>query len=65
MLFAATRMDLEIVLLSEVSQRQVLYDIAYMWDLKKMMEMNLFTKKKETLRHRKQTMLTKRERRGR
>ena len=34
MLFAATRMDLEIVLLSEVSQRQVLYDIAYMWDLK-------------------------------
>ena len=32
--FAATWMDLEIVILSEVSQRQISYDIAYMWDLK-------------------------------
>ena len=29
---AATRMDLEIIILSEVSQRQI-YDITYMWDL--------------------------------
>ena len=28
--FAATRMDLEIVILSEVSQRQISDDIAYM-----------------------------------
>ena len=33
--FAATWMDLEIVILSEVRQRQISYDIAYMWDLKK------------------------------
>ena len=33
--FAATWMDLEIVILSEVSQRQISYGIAYMWNLKK------------------------------
>ena len=27
--FAATKMDLEIIILSEVSQRQISYDIAY------------------------------------
>ena len=37
MLFAATWMDIEIVILSEVSQTkgQISYDIAYMWNLKK------------------------------
>ena len=37
--FAATWLDLEIVILSEVKldrERQILYDIAYMWNLKKM-----------------------------
>ena len=34
MLFAATRMDLEIIILSEVSEIQI-YDITYMWNLKK------------------------------
>ena len=33
--FSATWMDQEIVILSEVSQRQITYDIAYMWNLKK------------------------------
>ena len=33
--FVATWMDLEIILLSEVSQRQISYDIIYMWNLKK------------------------------
>ena len=33
--FAATWMDLEIIILSEVSQRQISYDITYMWNLKK------------------------------
>ena len=33
MLFAATWMDLEIIILSEVSQRQILYNITYMWNL--------------------------------
>ena len=34
--FAATWMDLEIIILSEVSQRerQISYDISYMWNLK-------------------------------
>ena len=34
MAFAATWMDLEITILSEVSQRQISYDITYMWNLK-------------------------------
>ena len=33
--FVATQMNLEIIILSEVSQRQISYDIAYMWNLKK------------------------------
>ena len=44
--FAATWMDLEFVVLSEVRQIQVSCDIAYMWNLKEMVQMNLFTKQK-------------------
>ena len=44
--FAATWMDLEMIILSEVSQRQMSYDITYKWNLKKMIQMNLFTKQK-------------------
>ena len=32
--FAATGMDLEITILSEVRQRQISYDIICMWNLK-------------------------------
>ena len=32
--FAAPWMGLEIIILSEVNQRQILYDITYMWNLK-------------------------------
>ena len=32
--FAATQMDLEIIILSEVRVRQISYDITYMWNLK-------------------------------
>ena len=42
--FAATWMDLEMILLSAVSQ--ISYDIAYMWNLKIRVQMNLFTKQK-------------------
>ena len=47
--FAATWMDLEIIMLSEVSQteRQISFDIAYMQNLKKRIQMNLFTKQKQ------------------
>ena len=41
-------------------ERQISYDITYMWNLKKMIQMNLFTKQKQTYRLRKQTCLTKR-----
>ena len=37
--FAATWMDLEVIILSEVSQTEKdKYDIAYMWNLKKMVQ---------------------------
>ena len=39
-------MDLEIFILSEVSQWQI-YEITYMWN-KEMIQMNLFTKQKQT-----------------
>ena len=50
--FTAIWMDLEIVILSDVKserERQILY-IAYMQNLKKMIQMNLFTKQKQTHR---------------
>ena len=46
MSFVATWMDIEIIVLSEVSQTQIPYDIAYMWDLKRMIHMNLLIKQK-------------------
>ena len=53
---AATWMDLENVILSEVSQteREILYDIPYMWNLKRN-DTNELTRQKETHRLRKQT----------
>ena len=47
---AATWMDLEIITLSEVKsgrERQISYDITDMWNLKTMIQMNLFTKQKQ------------------
>ena len=53
--FATTCMDLENIMLSEVRQRKTSY-VTYIWNLKKkMIQMNLFTKQKQTHRHRKQT----------
>ena len=45
--FAAIWMDLEITI-SKVSQRQISYDITYIWNLKKLMQMNFYTKQKQT-----------------
>ena len=36
-------------------ERQISYDITYMWNLKKMIQMNLFSKQKQTHRPKKQT----------
>ena len=56
--FETSQMDLEIVIPSEASQadteRQI-SDIAYMWNLKKQVQVNLFTKQKQSHRCRKQT----------
>ena len=50
--FTATGIDLEIIILSEVKSergRQI-YDITYMWNLKKKIQKSLCTKQKQTHR---------------
>ena len=54
--FAATWMDLEIIILSEVSQRETNFIWYHLYvESKKMIQMNLFTKQKQTHKHRKRT----------
>ena len=48
--FAPTWIDLGIIILSEARQRQISYDIIYMQNLEEMIQMNLFTKHKQTHR---------------
>ena len=66
--FAATWMDPDIVILSEVKsdrERQIPYDIAYMWNLKKMIQMNLYLQSRNSLTDiENKLMVTKGERRG-
>ena len=52
--FATTWMDLEMIILSEVNQtkRSIIYHLYV--QSKNMIQMNLFTKQKQTHRHRKQ-----------
>ena len=52
--FSVTWMDTETILLKSDRERQISYDIIYMWNLQKRIQMNLFTKQKQTHRHRKQ-----------
>ena len=40
-------------------EKQILHGIAYMWNLKKKMQINLFSKQKQTHRYRKQTWIPK------
>ena len=56
---AATWMDLENSLLSEVSQKETNTVWYYICGFYKAVQMNLFTKLKQTHRYRKQTSLTK------
>ena len=48
----ASWIQLEITILSEVNQRerQILCDIVYTWNIKKKIQMDLFTKQKQTHR---------------
>ena len=46
--FGAPWVDLVIIILSKVSQRQISYEITYMWNLIKIIQMNLFIKQKLT-----------------
>ena len=49
-------MNLEIIILSEVNQtreRQISYDMVYMWYFKKMIQMIVFMKQKQTHRQNK------------
>ena len=45
-------MDLEIIILSEVNQRPISSGITYMWNLKNLIQINIY--KTETDTHRKQ-----------
>ena len=61
--FAATWMDLEIIILSEVSHTEKeKYMISLIYGNLKMIQMNLFTKQKQTQTYK--LMVTKEERRG-
>ena len=53
--FAATWMDLEGIILSQMDQRQILPDITSMRNWKKYNKLVNITKKKQTHRHREQT----------
>ena len=54
--FAATWMGPETIILSESSQKnKYQHDITYIWNLEKIIQMNLLTKQKQTHRRRKQT----------
>ena len=56
--FAAIWMGLEIMILNEVSQTEG-RQISYMWNLKKIIEINLFTKQKQTHRPENKLMVIK------
>ena len=64
MSFAATWMELEIIILNEVSQRKtyiIWYHLYVESKKKKMIQMNLFTKQKQIYRHGKETYGCQRE----
>ena len=59
--FASTWINLKNIVFSG----QVLYDITYMWNLKKTIKVNLYTNQKHTHSYKKQTNSYQREGRGR
>ena len=59
--FAATRMDLEIIIRSEVSQKEKgkYHRMSFICEVSNMIQMNLLIKQKQTHRHRVQTWMPK------
>ena len=55
LLITATWIDSEIIILTEDRERQISYDINDMWNLKNVIQMNLYLKQKEAHWHQKQT----------
>ena len=49
--FAAIWMNLQMIILSEVRERQIPQEITNMWTLIKMIQNNLFRKQKQTERY--------------
>ena len=64
MSFAATWMDLKVIILSEVNQRQISYDTTYMWDLKKWYKWTYSQNRNRLTDIENKLMVTKGERRG-
>ena len=57
--FAATWMDLDIMILSEVRERQISYDIAYTWNLRKRHKWIYFQNRKRLTDTENKLMVTK------
>ena len=57
--FASTWMQLEIIILSELSQRHISYDITYMWNLKINDTNELFYKTNKLTNFENKLMVTK------
>ena len=62
--FATIWMDLGIIILNEANQRQISYGIICIWNLKKMTQMNLFIKQKQTHKTSETNLLLQRGRMG-
>ena len=52
-------MDLEIIMLSEVKERLISYDITYVWNIIKSTQIDFFTEQKQTHRPQSQTCVTR------
>ena len=62
--FASTWMELEIIILSEVRESQTSYDIAHMWNLKKMIKQTYLQNKNRLTDIEIELMITKGNGRG-
>ena len=63
-ILAIKRNEIELFVVRSDSKKQVSYDIACMWNLKKRVQINLFSEHKQSYRCRKQTYGSQGVRRG-